>query len=216
MRTNEEVPKEINWAVVLAWSEQLPKRVGSHSINLFIQEAEPFKFSWVIFYLWAFVRSERFTSPACYANKDVGNMGGKFLTYREATRVAAAEFSKFSDTSMIKEEAEILELYDDLLKFARQENPTAKEPITEPPAIPKPIDVPRPKPEPEKPKEAKPPKAPDTPKSRAKIWGTVTAIGSVLVFGLGVASYFVPALKPIYSVIKLVMKMLGGVELPEN
>ena len=157
MKLSTPVPAPINWAVISDWHQKTSRREGSHSINMFIQEAAPnlhdprthdFNFSWLLFYLWCGVRTNWFTSKSYYDNLDVANIGGKYLTYRAGTKEAALEFSKFDtleqlpDTDGKDTGAMILQELKALMAHAMDVNPEGEKPAEPPTPIPAPLPPP--------------------------------------------------------------------------
>ena len=161
MQTNSPVPAQITWAVITEWHRTTARREGHHIVNTFIEEAKPHGISWLLAYLWAGVRTQWFTAPCVDQHGDYGNLGGHYLTYRASIRDICTEFSKYSDTAMLQEEAVLLDELKALMDFALKVNPAGEKPPEPPRTVP--VPLPPPEPEPSKPEEPAKPSEPAKP-----------------------------------------------------
>jgi hypothetical protein len=152
---HSEPAKEVNWAVFNEYVMTKTKKITPSTIR-FIEESKPFGVNWALCMLWCAIRTEWWTHPCWYKSNDVGNMGGKYMTSRESTRVACEEFDKFVDTAMIVEQQAIERAYNEMESFCKNWNPDAKDPVIEPPKpmplppLPEPEPLPKPTPAPGK------------------------------------------------------------------
>lgn len=206
MKLTSLTDPHITWATIGDYHTRTVRREGVHLVTTFVQEAQPYAatFSWLSFYLWCFVRSEAFTSRAWRENWDAAGLGGKYQTSREGIREAAIEFSKFDDTAQLQQEEAILAEFEELKKFSRDSNPTAREPITSPPPLPKPAEPPppvvvTPLPEPSAPATPAAPSKPLPWRKWAKIAAAVLGVATIgaKLFAPGVVVLVLEGLKKI-------------------
>lgn len=205
MLLRSEIPAELKWDIAFSYQSIVKKgRIGA-PVSMFIEECAPHKLNWALVYLWCNLRTDWF--------KGVGidwNFGkfdnSKYRTSREGVRAAVEHIATKTTVEELELANELATEYDALVKYAKGENPQAKDPVIDPPSFPQ---------KPMPPKHDFPVPVPSKPGEPSKSsWPSAKRILGVcgaLVTLLSICSAFIPALAPIAAVLKTVIEALKAI-----